>query len=115
MLDFGFYNMDCMKGMKEFPDEYFDLAIVDPPYGIGVQSMQYTKTGKRHSSRKSAAACRDYRRTDEWDIKPSAEYFEERGFDYVGFEIDADYYQKAQKRLEENRAQISMDFLRKLP
>lgn len=41
--------------------------------------------------------------------------FEERGFDYVGFEIDADYYQKAQKRLEENRAQISMDFLRKLP
>ena len=25
--------MDCMKGMKEFPDKYFDLAIVDPPYG----------------------------------------------------------------------------------
>lgn len=33
MLDFGFYNMDCMDGMKEFPDKYFDLAIVDPPYG----------------------------------------------------------------------------------
>ena len=33
MLDFGFYNMDCMKGMKEFPDKYFDLAIVDPVYG----------------------------------------------------------------------------------
>lgn len=33
MLDFGFYNMDCMEGMKEFPDKYFDLAIVDPPYG----------------------------------------------------------------------------------
>ena len=31
MLDFGFYNMDCMDGMKEFPDKYFDLAIVDPP------------------------------------------------------------------------------------
>lgn len=25
MLDFGFYNMDCMEGMKEFPDKYFDL------------------------------------------------------------------------------------------
>lgn len=25
MLDFGFYNMDCMQGMKEFPDKYFDL------------------------------------------------------------------------------------------
>lgn len=34
MLDFGYYNMDCMEGMKEFPDKYFDLAIVDPPYGI---------------------------------------------------------------------------------
>ena len=34
MLDFGFYNMDCMEGMKSFPDKYFDLAIVDPPYGI---------------------------------------------------------------------------------
>ena len=35
MLDFGYYNMDCMQGMKEFPDNYFDLAIVDPPYGDG--------------------------------------------------------------------------------
>ena len=35
MLDFGFFNMDCMDGMKEFPDKYFDLAIVDPPYGDG--------------------------------------------------------------------------------
>ncbi len=34
MIDFGFYNMDCMEGMKEFPDKYFDLAIVDPPYGL---------------------------------------------------------------------------------
>ena len=28
------YNMDCMQGMKEFPDGFFDLAISDPPYGI---------------------------------------------------------------------------------
>ena len=28
-------NMDCMDAMKEFPDKYFDLAVVDPPYGIG--------------------------------------------------------------------------------
>lgn len=27
--------MDCMEGMKQFPDKYFELAIVDPPYGIG--------------------------------------------------------------------------------
>ena len=40
MLDFGFYNMDCMNGMREFPDNYFDLAIVDPPYG-GVKQGGY--------------------------------------------------------------------------
>ena len=28
-----FINADCMEGMKQFPDKYFDLAIVDPPYG----------------------------------------------------------------------------------
>lgn len=33
MLDFGYYCMDCMNGMKEFPDKYFDLAIVDAEYG----------------------------------------------------------------------------------
>ena len=33
MLEPGFYNMDCMKAMKEFPDGFFDLAIVDPVYG----------------------------------------------------------------------------------
>ena len=31
----GFYNMDCMEAMKAFPDKFFDLAIVDPPYGGG--------------------------------------------------------------------------------
>lgn len=46
------YNMDCMKGMAEFPDSFFDLAIVDPPYGIGAdgQKIVYAKirsiTGK---------------------------------------------------------------------
>ena len=31
----GLYLMDCMDGMKRFPDKFFDLAIVDPPYGDG--------------------------------------------------------------------------------
>lgn len=38
MLEPGFWNMDCMEGMKDFPDGFFDLAIVDPPYGISVAS-----------------------------------------------------------------------------
>lgn len=45
MLDFGFYNMDCMEGMKEFPDKYFDLAIVDPVYGDVTQGG-YWKSDK---------------------------------------------------------------------
>jgi len=28
------YNEDCMQLMARYPDNYFDLAIVDPPYGI---------------------------------------------------------------------------------
>lgn len=29
----GLYLMDCMEAMKQFPDKFFDIAIVDPPYG----------------------------------------------------------------------------------
>ncbi len=29
------FNEDCMVGMSRFPDKFFDLAVVDPPYGIG--------------------------------------------------------------------------------
>ena len=35
-LEPGFYNMDCMDGMAQLPDKFFELAIVDPPYGINV-------------------------------------------------------------------------------
>ena len=50
MLDFGFYNMDCLEGMKEFPDKYFDLAIVDPPYGNPGGGWK-TKDGTRFGPR----------------------------------------------------------------
>ena len=33
------YNMDCMEYMKNIPDKFFDLAIVDPPYGINAPNM----------------------------------------------------------------------------
>lgn len=29
------FNRDCNEAMKEFPDKFFDLAIVDPPFGVG--------------------------------------------------------------------------------
>jgi site-specific DNA-methyltransferase (adenine-specific) len=32
------YNEDCVEGMKRYPDKYFDLAIVDPPYGSNIMA-----------------------------------------------------------------------------
>ena len=45
------YNMDCMDGMREFPDKYFELAIVDPPYGIN--AAEYTRGGKKGKNAKT--------------------------------------------------------------
>lgn len=77
VLDFGFYNMDCMDGMKQFPDKYFDLAIVDPPYGIGIMSMNYTTSGAVRTHGHAAAKRRDYRKQSQWDVKPPKQYFDE--------------------------------------
>lgn len=60
------YNMDCMEGMKQFPDKYFELAIVDPPYGIDISNNM----GRRKGDKKS-----NYKKI-EWDSEPpNAEYF----------------------------------------
>ncbi|SHI43928.1 DNA methyltransferase [Parasporobacterium paucivorans] len=63
----GFYNEDCMVGMAEFPDKYFDLAIVDPPYGININMNMGLKKGMTKK-----------RKQKKWDNAiPSAEYFNE--------------------------------------
>ena len=45
------FNEDCMDLMKRYPDDYFDLAIVDPPYGININKSgrlgHYGGKGKR--------------------------------------------------------------------
>ena len=35
------YNMDCMEYMKGIPDKFFDLAIVDPQYGIDIMHKEF--------------------------------------------------------------------------
>lgn len=211
------YNMDCLEAMKQFPDKYFELAIVDPPYGIGESSKKRENTTtekwknpkpKQHNPKDwdSGSPSQEYFdelfRVSENQIIWGANYFtdkinkpsmgwvfwdkkngnsdfsdgelaftsfnkglrkfewlwngfqkekpEERfhptqkpialykwllmnyakqgdkildthvgsassllacydmGFDYIGFEIDRDYYDMAQKRIEENKAQIRM-------
>lgn len=93
------YHMDCLEGMKLFPDRFFDLAIVDPPYGGGGNNEW---EGKKHS--RFGGWFNDYHITAEditaartgggrnlkyqkdvpeesvithWDIPPPKEYFEE--------------------------------------
>ena len=52
MLDFGFYNMDCIEGMRQFPDNYFDLAIVDPVYGDVKQGGYMAGKGGEHAAKR---------------------------------------------------------------
>ena len=62
------YNMDCIAGMKEYPDKYFDLAIVDPPYGINI-AKNGTVGGNNLSKSKDYGA-------KSWDNEPpKVEYF----------------------------------------
>ena len=61
------YNDDCMNVMKTFKDKQFDLAIVDPPYGIG-DKFKGGKTGKMNFNEIV---------NKDWDKVPPTEYFNE--------------------------------------
>lgn len=50
------FLMDCLEGMKQYPDKYFELAIVDPPYGIGVGKMAYTQEPNRLAKQKNGSS-----------------------------------------------------------
>ncbi|NCC04788.1 MAG: site-specific DNA-methyltransferase [Proteobacteria bacterium] len=67
----GFYLGDCMDAMREFPDKFFDLAIVDPPYGIG-------EDGSKNHTRGKLAIPKNYKAFAGNDEKcPDKEYFDE--------------------------------------
>jgi site-specific DNA-methyltransferase (adenine-specific) len=58
------YNIDCLAAMREMPDRTFDLAIVDPPYGIGMDGGNIGYKGKNNHKKKG------------WDCDtPSDSYF----------------------------------------
>jgi len=40
------YNKDCIEGMKEYPDKWFELAIVDPEYGINASKGTWGSSNK---------------------------------------------------------------------
>ena len=61
-LMINLYNKDCMIALKEFKDNQFDLAIVDPPYGIGISK---NPVRQQHAKK-------------DWDNAiPTKEYFDE--------------------------------------
>ena len=72
------YNMDCMDAMKEMPNNAFDLAIVDPPYGIGINKGGHTLAGNGNfKGGNFKVAARKYK-GGEWDNEPPPkEYFEQ--------------------------------------
>ena len=44
------YNADCMDIMKGYPDKYFSLSVVDPPYGIGINVSMGRRKGDKKSN-----------------------------------------------------------------
>jgi site-specific DNA-methyltransferase (adenine-specific) len=69
------FLMDCMEGMKNTPDKYYDLAVVDPPYGIGFDG---NTTVKGKSGKASTFTDKQHHIKKEWDVsRPTAEYFAE--------------------------------------
>ena len=61
------FHADCMEIMKQYPDKHFDLAIVDPPYGIDINPNIGIKKGQKKRHEKI-----------NWDNEiPPQEYFDE--------------------------------------
>ena len=61
-------HADCMDIMAQYEDNYFDLAIVDPPYGININHSIGRRKGDKPSSHKKV----------KWDSEtPNKKYFNE--------------------------------------
>lgn len=62
------YNIDCMELLKQTPDNYYSLALVDPPYGININN----NIGRRKGDKRS-----EYKETYWDDDIPNSDYFSE--------------------------------------
>ena len=70
------YLEDCVTALKRFNDNHFDLAIVDPPYGINADIKNNGKNSDRHE-KTSLAKINTYKKTN-WDNEtPNEDYFNE--------------------------------------
>lgn len=74
------YNMDCMEYMKNIPDKFFDLAVVDPPYGINAANMANTKSARNRLQQGAEKLKNRVLQTlkKDWDFYPPEDnYFKE--------------------------------------
>ena len=62
------FNMDCMTAMRQMPDKAFDLAIVDPPYGINITNSHSVQV-ERERERE-----RENRNRGRWPIRRKEEH-----------------------------------------
>ena len=61
------HNEDCLEAMRQMKDNQFDLAIVDPPYGLGKSVVNSGGRFKKYENKNG-----------NWDLEiPSKEYFKE--------------------------------------
>lgn len=75
---------DNLIGMKRFEDKFFDLAVIDPPYGIKQDGRnnhtrgKKTKFGGKMAKNGSIIPAKDYKKNEKYDCShPSKEYFKE--------------------------------------
>ena len=74
--DIKLFNMDCMDALREMETNAFDLAIVDPPYGINQDRVQNELGGKKGFNKESGTF-KQYHKTNWDDSVPTKEYFNE--------------------------------------
>ena len=74
------HHGDCMEYLKDIPDNYYELAIVDPPYGIDVfarQKSAHKKSGEKAKYTSKSGAWVNYKPKLWDDSAPSKDYFDE--------------------------------------
>ena len=72
------YNGDCMDLLRQTPDKYYSLAIVDPPYGIGADKPSTKPEYVRQKNGKMLFVETNKYKHKDWDnLPPTKEYFDE--------------------------------------
>lgn len=69
------YNKDCLKALKEMQDNKFDLAIVDPPYGIGASKVSKKKHLIKQKNGKISTTPNNNYKSKDWDKRTTSSDF----------------------------------------